>query len=462
MLRFLKQYYPVRNAVFVIGEALVIFFSVFIACRLIIDSSIFDKWLCCKIFLISFICQGCLYYNNLYNFKVIDGFAELGTRLFQAVGFAAIILAVIYFFFPGTIIGRGVSGISITLILIFVASWRLCYSVVLERGWFNQKVIILGSGELADNIKTEIEATKDCGYTVKMIFPEDEDFNTAGLNTKSIIVSKNGYDGLCKIAKDLKIDKIVIALKEKRGAFPVNELLNCRVAGIDVLEGNSFYEMLTGKLIVEAINPGWLIFSKGFKKSFILRIFKRCTDFFLSLSMLIMLSPLIILTSILIKIESKGDVLFSQERVGQNRVPYNVYKFRSMVTDAEKDGPVWAKTDDDRITQVGKYIRKWRIDEIPQLWNVMIGEMSFVGPRPEREHFVKKLETIIPYYSQRFTAKPGLTGWAQVSYGYGATVDDAVEKLNYDLFYIKNMSIPMDLTVIFRTVKTVLFGEGAR
>lgn len=462
MLRLLKQYYPVRNAVFVLGETFVIFFSVFIASWFIAGSSIFDKWLCCKIFLISFICQACLYYNNLYNFKVIDGFTELSIRLFQAVGVASIILAVIYFFSPGVIIGKGVSGVSIALILIFIASWRLCYSVILERGLFNQKIIILGSGELANNIKTEIEATKDCGYTVKMIFPEDEDFDTAGLNIKNIIISKNGYHGLCEIAKNLKIDKIVVALKEKRGLLPVEELLNCRVAGIDVLEGNSFCEMLTGKLIVEQINPGWLIFSKGFRKSFILSAFKRCTDFFLSLSMLIIFSPIILLTSILIKIESKGPVFFSQERMGQNRVPYNVHKFRSMITDAEKNGPVWAKTNDDRITGVGKYIRKCRIDELPQLWNVMLGEMSFVGPRPERAHFVKELESRIPYYSQRFTVKPGLTGWAQVSYGYGATVNDAIEKLNYELFYIKNMSIPMDLTVIFRTVKTVLFGEGAR
>ncbi|MCD6272723.1 MAG: TIGR03013 family PEP-CTERM/XrtA system glycosyltransferase [Deltaproteobacteria bacterium] len=460
MLRLLKQYYPIRNAVFVIGEAFVIFFSVLIAYWFIIDSNILGGWLYCKIFLISFIVQACLYYNNLYNFKVIDGFTELSIRLFQAVGFAAIILAVIYFFFPGAIIGKGVSGISIALILIFITSWRLCYTLVLERGLFNQQIIILGSGELANNIKIEIETTKDCGYTVKMIFKEDAD--TDRLNATKITISRSGYDGLCEIAKDLNIDKIVVALKEKRGAFPVKELLNCRVAGIDVLEGNSFYEMLTGKLIVEQINPGWLIFSKGFKKSFIMRAFKRCTDFFLSLSMLIMFSPLIILTSILIKMDSEGPILFSQERMGQNGIPYDVYKFRSMFTDAEKNGPVWATTDDNRVTRVGKYIRKWRIDEIPQLWNVMIGEMSFVGPRPEREHFVKELEAIIPYYSQRFNVKPGLTGWAQVSYGYGATVDEAIEKLNYDLFYIKNMSIPMDLTVIFRTVKTVLFGEGAR
>ena len=220
--------------------------------------------------------------------------------------------------------------------------------------------------------------------------------------------------------------------------------------------------MLTGKLVVEQINPSWLIFSEGFKKPGILLAFKRCTDLALSFSMLIILLPLIILTSILIKIDSKGPVFFSQERVGQNRKKYMVHKLRSMITDAEKGGPAWAQKEDDRVTRVGRYIRKCRVDEIPQLWNVFIGEMSFVGPRPEREYFIKKLEAVIPYYSVRFTVKPGLTGWAQVNYNYGATVEDAVEKLNYELFYLKNMSILMDLTVIVRTVKTVLFGEGAQ
>jgi lipopolysaccharide/colanic/teichoic acid biosynthesis glycosyltransferase len=179
--------------------------------------------------------------------------------------------------------------------------------------------------------------------------------------------------------------------------------------------------------------------------------------------MLLILLPVIILTAVLIRLDSRGPIFFSQERVGEKKKIYKIYKFRSMVADAEKhSGPVWAKTNDDRITRVGHFIRKWRIDELPQLWNVLKGEMSFVGPRPEREFFVKGLEYIIPYYGARFTAKPGLTGWAQVSYGYGASVKDATEKLNYDLFYMKNMSLFMDVIIILRTVKTVISGEGAR
>ncbi|MCP4371018.1 MAG: exopolysaccharide biosynthesis polyprenyl glycosylphosphotransferase, partial [Deltaproteobacteria bacterium] len=207
--------------------------------------------------------------------------------------------------------------------------------------------------------------------------------------------------------------------------------------------------------------PAWLIFSDGFKKSFTLRFFKRVADLLLSFFMLLLLIPVFFITAVLIKLDSKGTVFFSQERVGENNKQYMVHKFRSMAANAEKiSGPVWAKDDDPRITRVGKYIRKLRIDEIPQLLNVLKGEMSFVGPRPERMYFVKKLEEIIPYYSQRFTVKPGITGWAQVRYGYGASVEDAVEKLNYDLFYIKNVSIFMDLIIVLRTVKIVLFGKG--
>ena len=250
---------------------------------------------------------------------------------------------------------------------------------------------------------------------------------------------------------------IVVALKERRENFPTNELLRCRTGGIEILDGNSFYEMLAGKLVVKQTNPGWFIFSEGFHKSFAKRFTKRFLDMVLSLILLIVHLPVMFVLAVLIKLDSRGPVIFSQDRVGQNRKIYMMHKFRSMVDDAEKDsGPVWADDDDSRITRVGRVIRKLRMDEIPQLWNVLKGEMSFVGPRPEREYFVKELEEAIPYYGTRFTVKPGITGWAQISYGCGASVDDAVKKLDYDLFYIKNMSIFMDLMIVLRTIKIVL------
>lgn len=466
MLRILKQYYPIRNIFFVIGEGLVIYSSVMLACLIVFGPESFvSRWLWLKILLITVICQSCLYFNELYDLSVIDSFLELSLRLLQSLGFAAIILAGIYFIIPAAIIGRGVFIVSIAFVILLIVSWRFLYKLVLDRGFFNQKIILIGSGDLALNIYNEITIRKDCGYTISVIVTENNnEDNTFKEKINTDIIYINNYEGLCDMARDMGIKKIVVALQEKRGgSFPTEELLRCRVDGIEVIEGNSFHEMLTGKLIVEYINPGWLIFSEGFEKSRARRFIKYALDLILSIILLVIFLPVIIITAVLIKIDSRGQVFFSQERVGKDKKLYKIYKFRSMATDAEKQsGPTWADENDNRITRIGKFIRKWRIDEIPQLWNVLKGDMSFVGPRPERDFFVKKLEGIIPYYRERFTVKPGISGWAQVSYGYGASVKDAVEKLNYDLFYIKNLSTLMDLMIILRTIKTVLFGKGAR
>ena len=466
MLRIFKQYYPIRNIFFFIGEGIAIFAAVMVASWLLLNVGFlgFNRWLCFKIFLISLVCQTCLYYNDLYDLKVTDTFQELGIRLLQALGTAAIILAGIYLVFPKTIVGSGIFAVSIVFVIVLIVSWRFFYALILSHGIFNQKIILLGSGRLAQNILDEIIKRKDSGYSIAVNVQDSlEDLDFSDQKQQLETICKKDYDGLCELADQLNIKKVVVAIKERRGAFPLTELVKCRVKGIEVIEGTSFYEMLAGKLIVDQINPAWIIFSKGFYKSRTRRFFKRSTDVIISLAMLILFSPLILVTAILIKIDSTGPVLFSQERVGKNKNPYLLYKFRSMVQDAEKQtGPVWASDNDKRITRVGTIIRKWRIDELPQLWNVLKGDMSFVGPRPEREFFVKKLEDIIPYYGERFSVKPGITGWAQVCYGYGASVDDTVEKVNYDLFYIKNMSSFMDLMIILRTIKIVLFGKGAR
>ena len=306
---------------------------------------------------------------------------------------------------------------------------------------------------MAQGIIQEIRDKRDSGYEIETVLNEAD--------------CRNGMCGMqpemCDQAREKNISKIIVALEEKRGILPIEQLLKCRTEGIEILEGTSFYEMLLGKLYVRQINPAWLIFSEGFRKSPLRSFMKRTGDLVLSIVMLLMLSPLILLTAILIKLDSRGPVIFSQERVGQNGKPFQVHKFRSMVVDAEKrSGPVWATENDNRVTRVGRIIRKLRVDELPQLWNVLKGEMSFVGPRPERAYFIEQLEREIPYYSERHTVKPGLTGWAQVSYPYGASVEDAIEKLNYDLFYTKNMSFLLDMLIIFRTVKIVLFGKGAR
>ncbi len=462
MLRLFRQYYPIRNALFVLGEGIIIFLSVNIACWIILGQKSLGMEFATvmKALLITLSCQACLYYNDLYNLKITDTLIELGIRLLQALGAAAIILAVVYFIFPTTMIHEGIFIVTIALVILFIVSWRMAYNQVLNRGLFNQPVIILGSSDTAMEIVKEIHRKKDSGYQIAAAISKNSQLD-ASCPEEIGFICQSSYGNICELAEKFRAKKIVVALKEKRGALPVKELLRCRVNGIDIIEGNTFYEMLTGKLIVEEINPAWLIFSQGFQKSRAQRFVKRTTDLILSFSMLLVLAPFILIVAIVIKLDSKGPVIFSQERVGQKHKPYMVHKFRSMRSDAEKEtGPVWAKDNDDRITRIGHFMRKWRIDEIPQLWNVLKGEMSFVGPRPERDHFVKQLTEIIPYYGERFSVKPGLTGWAQVSYGYGASVKDAIEKLNYDLFYIKNMSVLMDIMIVARTVKTVLFGHG--
>ena len=453
MLRFFRQYYPIRNVIFATGEGIVIYVSVVIAAwfRIGTDFSLFDKWVILKSLLITITCQLSLYYHDLYDLKVVHNIKELGTRLLQALGVVTILFGMMYFFAPGLMIGEGIFVIIIGVMIFLIVSWRLGYNFILDRNLFNQKIFIIGSGELAKEIHREIKDKRDSGYKVVQLIKERE-LNQEFTNRD-----------LCDNAQEAQVKKIIVAMEEKRGNFPLDQLLRCRTEGIEILEGTSFYEMLMGKLYVRQINPAWLIFSEGFRKSRFKSFAKRSGDLILSILMLIMLSPLMLITALLIKFESRGPIIFSQERTGQNGKPFRINKFRSMVADAEKNtGPVWAGENDDRVTRVGRIIRKLRIDELPQLWNVFRGEMSFVGPRPERPHFIQQLEKEIPYYAERCSVKPGLTGWAQVCYPYGASVEDAVEKLNYDLFYIKNLTFFLDLLVIFRTVKIVLFGKGAR
>ncbi len=244
--------------------------------------------------------------------------------------------------------------------------------------------------------------------------------------------------------------------------MPIRNLLQCKLEGIEIDEGITFYEAITGKILVEKVNPAWLIFSEGFKTGRIRYIVKRSMDIAFSVFGLIFSLPVTLPTALLIKLESPGPVFYSQEHVGEKGQSFNVLKFRSMRQDAEKNGAVWAQKNDPRVTRVGAIIRKTRIDEIPQMWNVLKGEMSFVGPRPERPVFVDQLTKVIPYYSLRHSVKPGLTGWAQVCYPYGASEEDALRKLEYDLYYIKNSSVFIDILIVFRTVKIILFQKGAR
>lgn len=270
------------------------------------------------------------------------------------------------------------------------------------------------------------------------------------------------YKQISSIVRAGNVDRIIVALDERRGKFPIDELLSCRMKGIKVEDGVAFTEYLVGKLSIENLHPSFLIFSDGFKGTPIFKMFKRWFDLLVSTVFLTLFFPVGLVIAIAIKLDSKGPVFYQQERVGEDGKIFHLLKFRSMSVNAEEHGPLWAGVKDPRVTRVGRVIRKLRLDEIPQVINVLKGDMSFVGPRPERPFFIEQLKNEIPFYSQRHAVKPGITGWAQICYPYGASKEDALEKLKYDLYYNKHMSILFDLMIILETAKIVLLGRGAR
>ncbi|HEY9233002.1 MAG TPA: TIGR03013 family XrtA/PEP-CTERM system glycosyltransferase, partial [Blastocatellia bacterium] len=268
-------------------------------------------------------------------------------------------------------------------------------------------------------------------------------------------------DDIVDLVERYEVDRIVVAVEDRRGKFPTAELLDLSLSGrVAVEECAQYYERLTGKIASEMLRPSWLIFSRNSRFSNVANHARRVLNAGLAIIGFVLSLPLMVATAIAVKLDSAGPIFYTQERVGKNGRIFRIIKFRSMRTDAEKDGAVWASRSDPRVTRVGRVIRKLRLDELPQFINVIRGDMNFVGPRPERPVFVAQLEKEIPYYSQRHLVKPGLTGWAQIKYSYGASVEDAMEKLRYDLYYIKNQNLLLDAGIVFETVKTVLFGRG--
>ncbi|BCO08199.1 hypothetical protein GF1_05750 [Desulfolithobacter dissulfuricans] len=355
------------------------------------------------------------------------------------------------------VISTAVFWTSYWVICGILLGWRLLYYMILKKRLFSRPIIMIGTGKIASEIAREIEGRADSGYKIASFIGNS--LPHCNPNQVSVLPQASHLLPLC-YAHEAK--RIIVALDDRRGTMPIEQLLECKLQGIVIEEGITFYESITGKILVENVNPAWLIFSEGFQKSRIRYLVKRVLDIVLSVVGLTVSLPVTIPIAILIKLESPGPVFYLQERVGEKGRVFKVIKFRSMRQDAEKNGAVWARQNDSRVTRVGGFIRKVRIDEIPQMWNVLKGEMSFVGPRPERPMFVERLTESIPYYSLRHSVKPGITGWAQVCYPYGASEEDALRKLEYDLYYIKNLSIFIDLLVIFRTIKTVLFQKGSR
>lgn len=394
---------------------------------------------------------------DLYSRDREFGRKEIFARIAIALALSFVILSVLFYMMPFMIIGRGFLAWSLGMFLFVQYLWHAGYQFCMSLPGFAKRVLVIGTGPLAEKIGNIITSTNHnhvlSGY---LHFAHEPVYVPAA----SILENSTS---LIETVKREKASKIVISLSERRGTLPLSDILSCKLSGIEVLDAPSFYEQLTGKLLIENITPSSFIFSEGFRITPFKNVLKRMFDIFFSSVGVIVALPLIPIITLLIKIDSRGPVFFRQVRVGAGEKHFVLYKFRTMRQDAEgKTGAVWAEKNDPRITKVGLLLRKTRLDEIPQLYNVLKGDMSFVGPRPERPEFVDKLKEIIPYYSERHYVKPGITGWAQVKYPYGASVEDAIEKLRYDLFYIKHISFFVDLLIVLETIQVVLFGRGGR
>jgi sugar transferase (PEP-CTERM system associated) len=402
-----------------------------------------------------------LYFYDLYDYVVMTNRRELMLRLIQALGTAWALLALTFYFIPFLLIGRGVSVISVPLILGMLLGWRMFIHALTGHPEIGEKILVVGTGQTALDTAEAVWERRDAGYRIVGFVSENGAKPREKLG-RSEIVGKAA--DLESVIRSENVDRVVIAVRERRGAFPTEALLKMSLAGdVSIEECTSFVERITGKVHVDMLRPSWLIFAGRRRDTPVKTVFREAFHRVLALGGIVLSLPIAVLTAIAIKLESRGPILYKQERVGKSGRIFNVIKFRSMRIDAEADGtPIWAKADDDRVTRVGRVIRKLRIDEIPQFWNILKGDMNFVGPRPERPHFVDQLATEIPYYEHRHLVAPGLTGWAQIKYQYGASVDDAVQKLQYDLYYIKNQSLTLDMVIVFETVKTVLFGKGGR
>ena len=370
-------------------------------------------------------------------------------------------LGVSFYFLPEFFLGRGVLLLAVLLSFIFISIVRLFFIKIVKEHHLWTRVLVLGDGEKAGLIKEAVKSGEITGLNVILNVPLPGDRDVS--DTATIEALKKP---LVSYAEELDIDEIVIAADDRRSrGFPTKDLIDCKMSGVNILDLVTFFERRAGKIRLDMLHPSWLYLSEGFYLGTFRRTGKRVFDILAAAALLPIALPFALLVCLAIFIESggRGGVIYSQVRVKRDGQLFNIYKFRSMVTNAEKDGVAqWASKNDARITRVGKLIRKGRLDEIPQLYNVLSGDMSFVGPRPERPEFVEKLAKAVPYYEERHRVKPGLTGWAQVSYSYGDTVGDSIEKLQYDLYYVKNYSLLLDMLILLQTAEVVMLGKGAQ
>ena len=417
-----------------------------------------------RVLLIVVTCQVCLHYADLYDLRSINSTRELVTRLMRAIGTTSLILGIAYWLFPLLVVEQGVFLLTTAVAAVLLIAWRSTFKVISERFTPREKLLLVGTSPAAIVLARELfERRHELGVEIVGFVDTDASRVGAPVINPGVVGT---LDDIPALTARLGVNRVVVSLSDQRGKLPMDKLLDMRLrSGVLFDHLASVYEEYTGKIALENLRPSWLVFSTGFRKTRLWLITKRACDLVAAVCGLALSSPLAAITALLVKLDSPGDpVFYHQERVGLNGATFTIHKFRTMRSDAEaRTGPVWSAGESDpRITRVGHFLRKTRLDEVPQLWNVLRGDMSLIGPRPERPEFVEQLTRQIPYYGQRHVVKPGVTGWAQVRYSYGASVEDALEKMQYDLYYVKHLSLRFDLLIALETIKIVLLRRGAR
>jgi len=417
-----------------------------------------------RVLLIVVTCQVCLHYADLYDLRSIQSTRELVTRLMRAIGTTSLILGAAYWLFPLLVVEQGVFLLTAAVAAVLLIAWRSAFKVISERFTPREKLLLVGTSPAAIVLARELfERRHELGVEIVGFVDTDASRVGAPVINPGVVGT---LDDIPALTARLGVNRVVVSLSDQRGKLPMDKLLDMRLrSGVLFDHLASVYEEYTGKIALENLRPSWLVFSTGFRKTRLWLITKRACDLVAAVCGLALSSPLAAITALLVKLDSPGDpVFYHQERVGLNGATFIIHKFRTMRSDAEaRSGPVWSAGDSDpRITRVGHFLRKTRLDEVPQLWNVLRGDMSLIGPRPERPQFVEQLTQQIPFYGQRHVVKPGVTGWAQVRYSYGASVEDALEKMQYDLYYVKHLSLRFDLLIALETIKIVLLRRGAR
>jgi sugar transferase (PEP-CTERM system associated) len=457
VIRLFHVYYPIRTLILLLGEALIVWTSFLLAAWVTLREDSYlvlnyeGGWI--KLFIFTGVVLLCSHWFDLYDTARLNTKGELYFRLLMVPGLLAFLMAAISYVRPNYLLGGSSSALGLLILTVALVGWRIGFSWLVQLPILVERVYVLGTGERAQRLVQGLRQNPETGVEVASWTGKLE-----GAVTRESVGAH-----LMDVVHRQKVHRVIVAMPDRRGTIPMQELLKLRMQGIKIEEATSWLEKMSGKIEVENLYPSWLIFGDGFRRSTIFIAVRRVLSTFISLIGLVLTLPLLPCIMLAIRLDSEGPVFYTQTRVGKAGKLFKVVKFRTMRQDAEAaNGPQWAGNNDPRVTRVGKFLRTTRLDEIPQMWCVLKGDMAFVGPRPERPEFIALLSQEIPFYGVRHMVRPGVTGWAQIKYKYGSTIEDAREKLQYDLFYIKNASIGLDLLIMFQTIKTVLLRRGAQ